>query len=250
VEVDFNRTHLLHVELGALYPPRDHPYFAHLNPAEVEARLRRIRLSLDGEWLLDDPAECYDPVSRQPVLGFSRDSTALGRKFTGMISDPQRVAVVPADPFGAIRLFLDLPQGKTGATEPLLTTGVAGRGDLLRIVYVDASHVRFVHDEWGVGGSSSPDMPVNYGDHHRIELSLGSLYPDGPWTAGVPPDELVRARGRVRVRLDGVTALDVLEASWPAAPGTIAIGANGIGASPVDPAFTGKISKFLRGWKK
>ncbi len=250
VEVDFSREHRLHLELGALYPPREHPYFAGWPAAAVDDRLRRIRLSLDGEWLLDDPAACYDPVARLPRLGFSPTSDALGRKFSGVISAPRRVPVVPPDPFGAIRLFLDLPTGRTGRAEPLLTTGVTGRGDLIRIVYVDATHVRFVHDHWGVGGSSTPDLPINYADHHRIELSLGSLYPDGPWAAGVPPAELARARERVGVKLDSVTVLDVAEAAYPSDPGTIAIGSNGIGASEVEPAFTGKIAKALRGWKR
>ena len=250
VEVDYQREHILHLELGALYPPRDHPYFAGWAPAAVDARLRRIRVSLDGEWLMDEPADCYDPVAREPRLGFSPDSDALGRRFTGIISRPRRVPAAPSDPFGAVRLLVDFPSGRMGTSDPLLTTGVAGRGDLIRIVYVDATHVRLVHDHWGVGGSSTPDLPVNYADHHRIELSLGSLYPDGPWAAGVPPAELARARARVVVKLDGATALDLPEAAYPAAPETIAIGANGIGASLAQPLFTGKLTKALRGWRR
>lgn len=250
VEVDFSREHLLHLELGGLYPPRDHPYFAGWREAAVDARLQRIRLSLDGEWLLDDPAECFDPVSRQPRLGFSPDGEALGRVFTGEILRARRVPVLPSDPFGAVRLFLKLPPPKPGVSEPLLTTGVAGRGDLLRIVYVDADHLRVVHDRWGTGGSSSPDVPVNYGDPHRIEISLGSLYPDGPWTAGIAAEALAQARRRVVVKLDSIPILDVAEGSYPAPPETVTIGANGIGASLVNPAFTGTIAKALRGWKR
>jgi hypothetical protein len=249
VEVDYAREHTLYVELGALYPPRDHPYFAGLTPAAVDDRLRRIRLRLDDEWLLDDPADCYDPVRRRPLLGFSPESDALGRKFSGVISGPHRAAVSSPVPFGALRLLVELPKGKSGASEPLLTTGLAGRGDLVRIVYVDAGHVRLVHDRWGFGGSSSPDIPVDYGTRHRLELSLGSLFPDGPWTTGISPERLAQARRRVVLKVDGVAALEVDEPSHPAAPGTVAIGSNAIGASLVQPAFTGTVLQALRGWK-
>ena len=248
IEVDYRREHHLQLDLGALYPPKDHPFFDRWTPAQIEAHLHRLRLSLDGRSLMDDPAESYDPVTRTPWIGFSPHSAALGRRFTGVISGVRRVPMPPLTPFGVVRLYLELPAGRTGTSDPLLTTGVTGRGDLIRIIYVDGSHVRFVHDRWGFGGATSADIPVQYDSRHRIDLSLGSLYPDGPWTAGVPAAELARRRDRVIVTVDGVPALDVLEPSHPAAPETVAIGANAIGASATVPSFTGRILNQQRIW--
>ena len=248
VDVDFQKEHRLRIDLGALYPPKDDPFFDRWTPAAIEAHVRRLRLSLDGQSLMDDPAECYDPVARAPRLGFSPDSTAFGREFTGVITGAHRVADAGPDPFGAVRLYLELPPGPFGTTEPLLTTGVTGRGDLIRIIYVDGGHVRFVHDRWGFGGAASADIPIRYDSRHRVELSLGSLYPDGPWTAGVPAAELAGVRDRVRVTLDGLPVLDVREPSHPAAPETVAVGNNAIGASPCQPRFTGRILNQQRIW--
>ena len=248
VEVDYRQEHRVRIDLGALYPPKDHPLFDHWTAARVDAHVRRLRLSLDGQSLMDDPVECYDPVARAPRIGDSPDSAALGRRFTGAISGARRVADSGPDPFGAIRLYLELPGGRTGVSEPLLSTGVTGRGDLMRIIYVDGDHVRFVHDRWGFGGGTSADVPVRYGSRHRLEISLGSLYPDGPWTTAVPAPELARVRERMRVTLDGAPVLDVLEPSHPAAPETVAVGANAIGASATEARFTGRILNQQRVW--
>lgn len=241
VEVDFRAVHHLRVDLASLYPPRDHPYFAGWSGGQMDAHLGRLRLFLDGRCLMDDPVECYDPVARKPWIGVSPDSAALGRRFTGEIEGVRRVPSAAPVPFGALRLYLELSPRAAGTSEPLLTTGVTGRGDLLRLVYVDDRHVRFVHDRWGFGGSSSPDVPIRYGDRHRVELSLGSLYPDGPWIAGLPAGLLARRREEVTVILDGKPVLDVTEPSHPAAPETVAIGVNAIGASLTEPRFTGRI---------
>jgi hypothetical protein len=248
VEVDLSREHHLRLDLGALYPPKDDPYFARWSPADIETHLHRLRLSLDGQSVMDDPATCYDPVSRRPSIGFSPDQAPLGRRFTGVISREQRVPSADPVPFGAVRLYLELPQRPAGSSEPLLTTGVTGRGDLIRIVYVDPGHVRFIHDRWGFGGASSPDIPVRPDGRHRLELSLGSLYPDGPWAAGVPAGRLAGLRERVTVTLDGIPALDVREPSHPAAPGSVVVGANAIGASMTEPLFTGRILNQQRVW--
>jgi hypothetical protein len=241
VAVDFGAQHRLTIDSAALYPPRNHPFFSHWTKPEIANHVRRVRLNLDGRWLMDDPVDSYDPVARSPQVGISAESDAFGRKFTGVISAMRRVGPVAPEPFGAIRLYLEFPQGLSGTSEPLLSTGVTGRGDLIRILYVDAGHVRFIHDQWGYGGSSSADIPVAYVGRHRIELSLGSLYPDGPWSSALSAPALAQVRQRVRITLDGHPVLDVAESSHPADPVSVVVGANAIGASYAQPRYTGRI---------
>ena len=47
------------------------------------------------------------------------------------------------------RLSVRFPSGHPGVSEPLVSTGIPGAGDLLFVTYVGSDHVQFGHDNMG-----------------------------------------------------------------------------------------------------
>jgi len=119
-------------------------------------------------------------------------------------------------------------------------TGVAGQADLLSIQYVDAGHVRFALDHWGRSYQESPPVPVDYAGLHTLEIVLPTL--DWP-----PPSDGGRIAGEIIVRLDGATAWRAPQEFYRSAASSLEIGANRIGGSTCDEAFSGGILQVARG---
>ena len=80
-------------------------------------------------------------------------------------------------------------------------------------------------------------VPRIYGSAHRLEITMGSLYPP-PGSDGL--------RRLVRVRLDGKTVLQGESDCHPAAPNQIHLLANPIGGSTCGPQFNGSLVAFER----
>ncbi len=78
---------------------------------------------------------------------------------------------------GPVTLSLLFPRNRMSLAEPLLTSGVPGRGDIIYVRYLDSGHVALGYDHWGASGSETPPLPVDFGRSHEIMLSSGSLLP-------------------------------------------------------------------------
>jgi hypothetical protein len=141
-----------------------------------------------------------------------------------------------------VSLLLSFPEQAAGRSEPLLVTGVSGAGDLVYVRYLDGRRVQFGFDHWGIGGFNGPPVEVNSTAFHRIEISLGSLYPLAP-----RHDE-AHDRGRaVSVTLDGVPVLAGVSPCHPITPGQIYVGENPIGGSTCGEHFSGHLLLIERG---
>lgn len=142
---------------------------------------------------------------------------------------------------GPLQLDLRFPIHKTGMSEPIITTGVTGRGDFVYVRYTDPAHVQFGFDHWGRGGSVSPPIPVDYTKVHRLEISMGSLLP--PRVAEQNPDGVEKLRQMVGVRLNGRLVFWEWCDFHPVQPGQISIASNLIGGSTTSEGFTGNIQR-------
>ena len=163
----------------------------------------------------------------------------------------QAVAVprtFPTAPNGPFRVVAILPAGRTGVTEPLVTTGKPGKGDVVYVKYTNPSQVQFAYDHWGVGGAMSEPITVDYGRPHELEIGLGSLYPerkDAAWLV-LPADVRQRLRQQATVRLDGVAIWECKSPAYPSSPADIRVGENRIGASSCARDFSGEILEIGR----
>jgi hypothetical protein len=142
---------------------------------------------------------------------------------------------------GPLRLRLRFPSELPGVTEPLITTGRPGAGDMIFVNYVDERTLRIGVDSWGRGGAISDPLEVDYGKEHDVVLSLESFLPAAD---GEPTAERLIAdglRGRVVVALDGREVLTFRGAQHPSTRAEISLGANRIGMTSAKTEFSGEI---------
>lgn len=234
------------VELGSLYPPRAHPFWARFEPGHGRYLQRLVRVTIDGEEVLRSMADTYDAVAWEPELGTETKRLALGERFTGTIVVVGRAEPPEAPPAvrtgGPVRLEATLPEWRGVKAEPLLTTGVTGAGDLVYVKYESEGTVRIGYDHWGVGGPVSEPIAVPEDRRVTIEIDLASLYP-----AGVEGDGVAGARREgVLVRLNGALVLQGGKRAHPSHADEVSVGANALGASTATMRFSGTIHTEAR----
>jgi hypothetical protein len=245
VSVDFDREHVIDLEMGSLYPPDAD--FAGLSPDEIRRTRSRYSVRLDGRLLIMESRAFQPSEADQVVLAMNTigASTAV-ETFSGTIAAAERIepdAPRGANGWGPLDAWVLLPSGATGLAEPLVASGVAGRGDVIFVKYDDPGHVHFGFDHWSVGGPIGESVAVDFGKVHHLEVSMGSLYPplgDLAWH-GHPEAQMNTLKGTVRVTMDGAVVLDAALPSFDARPEQIALWANPIGASSCRDAFTGTV---------
>jgi len=161
------------------------------------------------------------PSRESPGSGKARRAAVtFAARFTGprlslVQSNPRPAVPAPASlAGGAVRLVVSIPTDRVGLAEPLLSTGVTGRGDLIYIRYLDRQHVRFGYDHWGVGAGESPSVPYDGRELHAIELVNGALRGDTEGPA------------RMEIRLDGISVWELSTATYATRPTDIAFGQN------------------------
>lgn len=142
---------------------------------------------------------------------------------------------------GPLRLRVRFPSGLPGVTEPLITTGRTGAGDMIFVNYVDERTLRIGVDSWGRGGAVSDPIEVDYGKEHDVVLSLESFLQAAE---GEPTAERLLAdglRGRVGVALDGREILTFRNVQHPSTRADVSLGANRIGMTSAKAEFSGEI---------
>ncbi|MEI8088729.1 MAG: hypothetical protein WCG63_03955 [Opitutaceae bacterium] len=235
VKVVPGQIYTLVIDFGSLYPPAAHPYFSNMPIAQARMRQRSIRVTLDGVEVLHKYAELYDAVSRLPDIGQSADRVAFKEPFTGEIKGwrvlPEAAPVIRADQFGPLLITAQFPAFTGVRSEPLVSSGEKGKGDLLYVKYLAADSVVFGYDHWGVGEFETPPLSVNPLSAQLIGVDYGALYEPG----------LGKGRNRIIVRLNGQVVVNHGAAFHECLPNTVQVGANLIGASTADPVFTGVI---------
>lgn len=211
-----------------------------------------VRMDVDGKPALR-PEGTLPLALPELVLTGSDPAPPPGAeaRFTGPALEPEAASSCMAlrtRGSGPLRLVLSFPEGRTGHQEPLVATGVAGRGDFVYVVYADDRHVRLGYDHWGVSGGLSPPIEVDYRAAHDVVVSLGSLYPDesDPAWAGLDSGERRRLKSEITVRLDGRKVFRVESPAWPSAAEDITPGANRIQGSNCGPVFSGLIYSIDR----
>ncbi|MFZ5494441.1 MAG: hypothetical protein ACOZE5_03770 [Verrucomicrobiota bacterium] len=231
--IDPDAEHTLVVQMGSLHPPAEHPAYGGMSLEEVDLRTRLIKVSLDGRTVLQLMADCYDASDWQPSIGTSGPHRpGFKEDFSGVLFSWRRLPLFAegsaAPAVGKLHLLIRLPPFTSPKSEPLLSTGETGRGNLIYIRYLDATHYQIGHDRWGSGGSMSPVIGYDPAVPLDLDIACPPLLGEGA------PERLV-------VSLNGSPLLDVEEGFYPSRPTQIAVGRNLIGASTAEAEFTGVI---------
>jgi len=134
-------------------------------------------------------------------------------------------------PRGALRLVLNVPWSTPGSSEPLLTTGHTGAGDVIYLKYLGAGQFAVGHDKWAYGGEISRPFTANPREPQTVEIAMASL--------GAGPG--------VHVWWNGQEVISENRESYPqSAPSEVEVGANEIGGTTCSTMFTGRILKAER----
>jgi len=83
--LDYGRPHSVVVSMGSLYPPREHPFFDSLDPADAARLAGTVFASVDGATRFQFHTAFFDAVSREALLG--QPPSVMDRRwvFTGKI---------------------------------------------------------------------------------------------------------------------------------------------------------------------
>ena len=246
IKITRGAVHTLRIDMGSLYPPAAHPWFDRLPPAQARRLQRTLRVTLDGQVVLHRLADFYDAASRQPSIGAADERPGYSRPFSGKILAWRVLADSPPPAedtqYGPVQMLLTVPAFSKRSSEPLLSSGETGHGDLVYIRYEDERHVSFGHDHWGAGATASPSVEIDPKTVQVLEIDCAVLYPQQPG----PAWSGVANRDRCIIRLNGRVVWDVPADFHSTAPDEVEIGANAINASSAGPAFSGGIVRISR----
>jgi hypothetical protein len=208
-----------------------------------------LSAALDGKQVL---GRANPPTPAAPsliVTGLDQNSFPdVDVRFMGSVSDatlvPNANTSPDAVPMSELHIVVRLPTGKDGRHEPLLTTGHMGAGDMIYVVYDDASHIRIGVDHWGGAGGLSEPIAVDYALPHEVWLRSGALYPqspaDGAWH-GKTPAQQQDLKSKFEVVVDGKLVLVVPTSAHPTTPEEVTVAQNKIGMSTADAGFSGRV---------
>jgi hypothetical protein len=253
IPVDYSRPHRITVDMPPLYPPIGDPYFDGIPARAVEAFGMRLRISLDGVAVIDTAEQFHPPSSVRPSIGSGAPTQrALGGRFTGEILGVRRLepdwgAAQRAAEAGPLVISLEFPTGQTGVSEPLVSSGSTGRGDILIVNYIDSNHVTFSLDHWAYGGPTSGPVEIRPGARQKLGVSFGSFFPASERPADVPASRWADAAGKLEVDLDGRRVFEARTPFYDAPSETVVVGRNQIGSTGCGATFSGRIIAHVRG---
>jgi len=241
VPVDFNRPHLLEIDLPSLYPTADDDYFNGGSLVTAIMAKNQARIRLDGATRIEAPVKAYDSTPAQSAIGENRVTDTFGRKFTGRIIRLERgTHAMPegfAEKTGALELTVTWPEVlPEGTRESILATGPEGKQDSLLISYEGAQRARVLlqsHDGKLLTGAP---VPIVAGGRQVLLIEWGGFFSDAARPARVTPEEWRRKQQTCTVKIDGIRALDGQGNFAMADPQEVALGA----------AFTGGIVAVRR----
>lgn len=203
-------------------------------------RPRGVQVEADGQIVLTHDFEPHPAEPWQVYVGCIPWPMASNRlMFGGTILEQSRAPDASAPLRRArqslvaghkVALQFALARQPDGSNQPLVTTGITGRGFGLYLEYLSAGRVRIGFDHWGSAPLVSAPVAVEPGSSHRLVVSLGARLSA---THTVP--------GRLRVWLDDQMVFDHPLDLFPAEPGLVWFGENPIGLSTSRPKYDGEL---------
>lgn len=139
------------------------------------------------------------------------------------------------------RIELTVPKFTGRRSEPLVSMGTAGQGDLVYITYESSTRISIGHDHWGYGGTISAPISIRPAEILIIEIDAPVMRASSleTETAGTVHRHLI-------VRVNGQPVLRETERIHATAPETIAIGRNPLLFTTAESSFSGTVHWISR----
>lgn len=235
VRVNYDEPHRVTVLMGSLCPPRSHPAVRQLSPSEYTRATRSLVVTVDGDVVFGFSGlfhESYPDDVRVGRVGHLTNVSAAA--FSGRLISHRRIGLVAAwlsgvtlTENGLVHLLIEAPAARA-PQEPLVSTGVQGKGNLVFLQTLPGGMARIGLDTWGSGAIYSVPFPYPAGKH-RLDLRMESLRPQP------------RRRGPFQVWFDGEAVISAEAEFFPSAPEEVYLGANALQASTAEASFSGSI---------
>ena len=150
--------------------------------------------------------------------------------------------------YGAIAADVTFPADKTGAYEPLLSTGSEAASDLLFVHYVSATQIQLGLVNTEMRGPMSDPLTVAYGVPHNLTIRMGSLYPPfgHPRWSNLSEPQIAYLVRSLHVEVDGRSAFDTTAHFHPSAPDQVELGGNRFLPGTSSESFSGTIAHVRR----
>ena len=149
--------------------------------------------------------------------------------------------------FGPAEMTLRFPQGRSGRTEPLVSTGWDFFSDYLFVNYIDARSLRIGFTHAGHPTLWSQPLALDFGADHRLRVQMGSLFPPRghPFFDGWDDLQYGSVCRWLSVSLDGRVVLDAPQDFYDSSPGSVRFGSEP--SYTYGGRFTGVIEAVSRG---
>jgi len=132
-----------------------------------------------------------------------------------------------AGPFKTLELDL---QGRGNGVEPVASTGVPGRADVLAIEWLPQNEARLLLDHWSHAGFSSGAFPWDPALMHHLRVTL-------PAFADLDKPGIDVGKGILRAEVDGVLVWEAEVPFYGATSASFAFGKNTVGSSIAQPSL-------------
>jgi hypothetical protein len=155
---------------------------------------------------------------------------------------------IKGEPYGAVGLSAEFPEGVPGTSEPLLSIGPRGDGDLFFIRYLSATTAELGYVN--MGRTLLMSAPFNYyrGGIRHFELFSGALMPpDEAPIAGEDPGATAYFKQAIYATIDGQVLIDDARTRHLSQPGDVFVGVNIVEADAAVAQFSGHITGVARG---
>jgi len=243
-----NRQIILEFECGALLPPRAHPRFSKWTEAEYTGASRTLRVRQNGNVVLEALVSCYGSTAGDVLVGQMRwPSGGVQRAFTGKLGQvtqysPERPKALEANLNRRVPLELKLrfPGDQARGREPLVSSGAAGRFDMLFCEYVGLGRARFGLYHHGEEPLTSEVFPFDPTQVYTLRIWMGSLADPEEET----PDDASLPRSKLlTVTLDDRVLLNREQDFYAASPESLMLAENRFPVNVVAKAFSGRIEQ-------
>jgi hypothetical protein len=205
--------HTLLLEMGCLFPRYDFQRYSHTRGQSSELLRMRLYAALDRKPILDRAA-AFETLDLTDMHWGWIEEADRPRTFSGKVLAvgwPREAAPLATRPHAPIELRVIFPQNRMGTRDPLVSTGVAGRADILYVEYLGANRIRFGLDHWSIGAKTWDELALDLSRPHVLRIAMGSL-------TGVASAHLLQ------IDLDGKRVVNANVPFYPVADDAIYVG--------------------------
>lgn len=204
-------------------------------------------LRMQNNWFLHNPTWNQPPPPDARVEWSRPHPFAYGPYLFEGYDESRRAAYVQGDlsmrvlrfegatpiqgyPYAFKLSFVPGPQDASEVGRPIVTSGSAGSGDVIYLLFQAGDTARIGLDHWGQGSAVSEPFPFKRGSEHTLVVIAPCL------VGGAPADADARRRielwsHRVYVEVDGTTVMNMPAEFYPSDEKEVTIGLNLIRAS-------------------